>query len=244
MMNCLKIKSIKKIGKRKTYDLSVKDNHNFFLANKVLSHNSSKTQIAYQLAVNAGLTEEEGGLNGEVVWIDSEKSFVPERIIQIANERELDSDKILANIKYIRVYSTDHQMMAVDKVKELIANGSNIKLIIIDSIMALFRIDYQARGELAPRQQKLNKHLHTLMKLADIYNICVYTTNQVMARPDSFFGDPTTPIGGMVLSHALKTILYLRRGKAGTRVAKLVDSPNLPDGEVIFRISAKGVEDV
>lgn len=209
-----------------------------------ITGNSGKTAIAYQLAVNAIKPEDEGGLEGAVVWIDSEKSFIPDRVVEIAEHNGVDPVKALENIKYMRVYSTDHQMLAVDKVKELIKDGVNVKLIIVDSIMALFRVDYQARGELAVRQQKLNKHLSTLMKVADIYNICVYVTNQVMARPDSFFGDPRQAVGGFVLSHSLKTILFLRKGKQGSRVAKLVDSPILPDGETVFKITEKGIEDI
>ncbi|MBW2979131.1 DNA repair and recombination protein RadA, partial [Candidatus Woesearchaeota archaeon] len=92
--------------------------------------------------------------------------------------------------------------------------------------------------------QKLNKHMHVLMKLADKHNLAVYVTNQVMAKPDVFFGDPTEAIGGNVVAHNSAFRLYLRRGKKGTRVAKLVDSPNLPEGECVFIVTSKGIRDV
>ena len=110
--------------------------------------------------------------------------------------------------------------------------------------MAQFRSEYVGRGTLANRQQKLNKHLRTLMKLAEMNNIAVLVTNQVMQRPDILFGDPTAPVGGEIVAHASKTRLYLRKSKADTRVAKLVDSPSLPDGEAIFRVTENGIEDV
>lgn len=100
------------------------------------------------------------------------------------------------------------------------------------------------RGTLADRQQKLNKHLHALLRIAEKYNLAVYVTNQVMARPDVFFGDPTEAVGGHVLHHATTYRLYLRRGKKGTRVAKLVDAPALPEAEAIFQVTEEGIRDV
>jgi len=203
---------------------------------------SGKTAIAYQLAVNATLPIEEGGLDGDVIWIDSERAFNPERIIQICEARGYDKDKVLERIKYMKVYNFDHQDLVVSDIPNKINEGVNVKLVIIDSITSSIRAELQSRSTLAVRQQKLNRHLHALMKLADIYNFCVYVTNQVMARPDTFFGDPITPVGGNVLAHAASTILYIRRGKAGTRVAKLVDSPFLEDAEATFNITEKGIE--
>jgi len=119
-----------------------------------------------------------------------------------------------------------------------------IKLIIVDSIMGHFRSEFVGRVTLADRQQKLNKHLHVLLRIAMQYNIAVYFTNQVMAKPDTFFGDPTEAIGGHVVAHTSTVRLYLRRGKKGTRVAKLVDAPGMPDGEAMFMITGGGIKDV
>jgi DNA repair protein RadA len=119
----------------------------------------------------------------------------------------------------------------------------NIKLLIVDSVTSLFRSDYSGRGELAARQQKLNRHLHTLQRLSEVYNLAVYVTNQVMSRPDILFGDPTVPIGGHILAHQAGTRLYLRKSKGDTRIARLVDSPNLPEGETVFRITPEGIKD-
>ena len=115
---------------------------------------------------------------------------------------------------------------------------------IVDSLTSAFRGDYTGRGELAERQQKLNKHLHMLQRLSDMFNLAVYVTNEVIDRPDILFGDPTVPVGGNVLRHLSTYRVYLRRSKETRRIAKLVDSPNLPDGECVFQITEKGVEDV
>jgi len=119
----------------------------------------------------------------------------------------------------------------------------NIKLVIIDSLTSHFRADFMGRGELAGRQQKLNKHLHQLQRLADAYNLAIYITNQVMARPDILFGDPTAPVGGHILGHMSTYRMYLRRGKEGTRIARIIDAPNLIEGEAVFIITEGGIKD-
>ena len=86
--------------------------------------------------------------------------------------------------------------------------------------------------------------MSTLSKLADLHNLCVYVTNQVMSKPDQFFGDPTAAIGGHIVAHNSTFRMYLRKGKKGTRVAKLIDSPNLPDGECAYMVTTDALEDV
>jgi DNA repair protein RadA len=135
-------------------------------------------------------------------------------------------------------------MLLAEKVEELITQGLKVKLVIIDSLTAHFRAEFVGRGTLAERQQKLNKHMHTLAKLADMHSLCIYVTNQVMAKPDQFFGDPTEAIGGHIVAHNSTFRIYVRRGRKGTRVAKLVDAPNLPDAEAIFSIDDSGLKDV
>lgn len=203
---------------------------------------SSKTQVAFQLAVNVQLPPEQGGLGGSCLFLDTENTFRPERIKQIAETRGLDAGEILKNIHVARAYNADHQMLLADKANEVIEQ-KNIKIIIVDSLMSKFRSEYIGRGTLADRQQKINKHLHTLQKWADLYNIPVYVTNQVMANPGLLFGDPTTPVGGNIVGHQCTYRIYLRKSKDDKRIARLVDSPSLPDGECIFRVTEKGIED-
>ena len=207
-------------------------------------YGSGKTTLAHQLAVNVQLSVEKGGANGIAVWIDSESTLRPEFSKKLAKAQGLNPEEALKNFRGIRSFNSDHQMLLAEKVEDLIKEGLPIKLIIVDSLMGHFRSDFSGRGQLADRQQKLNKHMHALMKLATKYNIAVYVTNQVMARPDVFFGDPIEAIGGHVLAHASTYRLYLRRGKKGTRVAKLVDAPAMADGEAIFQILDSGIKDV
>ncbi len=207
------------------------------------SYGSGKTQLGLQLAVNAQLPLDKGGANGKAVWIDTEGTFRPERIKQIAESLGANSEKVLKNIFVARAFNSDHQILLIDKIGEMIKDGEPIKLVIIDSLTAHFRAEYAGRGTLADRQQKLNKYIHQLTRLAEQYNLAVYVTNQVMANPAVMFGDPTVAVGGNIVGHASTYRLYLRRGKKGSRVAKLIDSPNLPDNETIFFITKSGIRD-
>jgi len=203
---------------------------------------AGKTQITHQLSVNVQLPKEKGGLDGKALYIDTEGTFRPERIIQMATALDLDPDQVLENIMVGKAYNSDHQMLLAEKAEKLVVS-ENIKLVIVDSLMGHFRSEYVGRGTLADRQQKLNRHLSVLGKIADKNNLPVILTNQVMAQPGLLFGDPTAPIGGHILGHKSTFRIYLRKGKGEKRVAKLVDSPHLPDAECVFSISEKGVGD-
>jgi DNA repair protein RadA len=205
---------------------------------------SGKTQLALTIAVNVQLPKEQGGANGKAVYIDTEGTFRPERIRQIAESIGANSEKVLKNILVARAFNSDHQILLLDKITELIKEKQEpIKLVIIDSLTAHFRAEFAGRGQLADRQQKLNKYLHQLMKLAEQHNLTVYVTNQVMANPGMMFGDPTTAIGGNIVGHASTYRVYLRRGKQGSRVAKMIDAPNLPENESVFFVTPAGVRD-
>ncbi len=204
-------------------------------------YGSSKTQLAHQLAVNTIKMEP----NSYVVYIDTENTFRPERIIQFAKGAGLDPDEVLKKIKVARAYNSDHQMLLAEKVEDLIKKqGLTVRLIVVDSLTAHFRAEFVGRGTLADRQQKLNKHMHILSRVAATNNLCVYVTNQVMAKPDTFFGDPTEAIGGHIVAHNSVFRIYLRKGKKGSRVAKLVDAPNLCDGECQFIVTTPAIKDI
>jgi DNA repair protein RadA len=202
------------------------------------AYGSGKTQFGHMLACQAIKADPES----HVIYIDTENTFRPGRVYQFAQGLGLEPEKVLANIKVARAFNSDHQMLLVDKAEELIKQGLKVKLVVVDSLTAHFRAEFVGRGTLAERQQKLNKHMHALSKLADMYNLSVYVTNQVMAKPDMFFGDPTEAIGGNIVGHNSTYRVYLRRGKKGTRVAKLVDAPDLPDAECIVLVTETGIQ--
>lgn len=199
-----------------------------------------KTQIGHILAVNV-LKEDP---DAYAVYIDTENTFRPERIIQLAQGVGINPEDALNRIMVARAFNSDHQMLLVEKVDTLLTEQKKkVRLVVVDSLTAHFRAEFIGRGTLAERQQKLNRHMHMLSKLSSSHNLCVYVTNQVMAKPDQFFGDPTTAIGGHIVAHASTFRIYLRKGRKGTRVAKLIDAPNLPDGECVFEVIESGLKD-
>jgi len=208
---------------------------------------SGKTQIAHQLVVNVQLPPEEGGLNGSAIMIDTENTFRPERIKDMAEGVGLDFTEVLKNVHVARAYNSNHQILLVDKAKELADELKDtekpVRLLVIDSATAHFRSEYVGRGALSDRQQKINKHLHDALRFGDLNNAVVMITNQVQVRPDAFFGDPTRPIGGHIVGHTATFRLYLRKSKGEKRIARLVDSPNLPEGEAVFSVTKSGIRD-
>ncbi len=214
-------------------------------------YRTGKTQLCHQLCISAQVPSTLGGFNTDndspvnCIYIDTEGTFRPERIVSMTNRfgKDLDVSSILKNIQHGRAYNSDHQMVLVEKIIQDIGEN-NIKLVIVDSLIAHFRAEYVGRGTLAARQQKLNQHLHTLLKLAEVYNIAIIVTNQVHSQPDMFFGDPISPVGGHILAHASHTRVYLRKSKGERRIARIVDSPLLPESETVFAITSDGIVDI
>ncbi len=207
-------------------------------------YRTGKTQLMHQLCVNVQLSKEEGGISGKALYIDSEGTFRPERLIQMSEAKGLDYREVLKNVIYARAYSSDHQIMLIKDAMKIIIE-KNIKLIIVDSLISHFRAEFIGRGTLATRQQLLNLHLHDLLRLAEMYpELAVVITNQVQSKPDTFFGDPTKATGGNIIAHGATVRIYLRKGKGEQRVAKMIDAPNLPEGEAIFALTEGGIVDV
>ncbi|UCE13718.1 MAG: DNA repair and recombination protein RadA [Candidatus Heimdallarchaeota archaeon] len=212
---------------------------------------TGKTQLAHQLCVTCQLPPTLGGFNVDekkpisCVYIDTEGTFRPERIVAMANRfrNDLNVQTVLKHIFHGRAYNSDHQMVLVENVIKN-AQSKNNKLLIVDSLISHFRAEFIGRGTLAARQQKLNQHLHSLLKLAEMSNVAVIVTNQVHSQPDMFFGDPTMPVGGHVLAHVSHTRIYLRKSKGERRIARVVDSPLLPESETVFAITENGIVDV
>jgi DNA repair protein RadA len=231
---------------------------------------AGKSQVTHQMAVNVQLPSEYGGLEGSCIFIDSEDTFRPERIDDMVrglddeiiqatmDHREIEGspgdedamEELLADfldkIHVAKAFNSNHQILLAEKAKELASEHEDtewpVRLLCVDSLTAHFRAEYVGRGELAERQQKLNKHLHDLMRIGDLYNTAVLVTNQVASNPDSYFGDPTQPIGGNILGHTSTFRMYLRKSKGDKRIVRLVDAPNLADGEGVMRVQEAGLK--
>lgn len=207
---------------------------------------SGKTQLCHTLAVTAQLPIELGGGGGKCMYIDTEGTFRTERLIPIAKRFNLDEKTVMDNITYARAYNSDHQNKLLVEAAALMST-EKYSLLIVDSATALYRSDYYGRGELNTRQINLAKYLRSLLKLADIYQIAVLITNQVVATLDSgmgaFAADTKKPIGGNIIAHASTTRLSFRKGRGNTRICKIFDSPCLPESEATFALTEQGVAD-
>ena len=202
-----------------------------------------KTQLCHQLAVMAQLPIEQGGLGGDVAWIDTEGTFIPSRIDQICKARGYNTEEVLGHIHHGLALNAPHQKLLIEQLYSLCPEF-NIKLIIVDSMMGLLRSEYLGRGNLGARQDELKDMLLTLSKVARSTNTTVVYTNQVLDNPGVMYGNPEKATGGNVMGHAATTRLYLRKGRQGTRVCRVNKSPYLPENEAIFIITESGIEDV
>jgi DNA repair protein RadA len=204
-------------------------------------YGTGKTQICHTLCVLVNLDKSKGGLKAGALYIDTENTFRPERIASIAQARNLDPDRILDNILVAKAYNSAHQELIIEQTGPVI-DSNNIRLLIVDSAVAHYRAEFLGRATLAERQQKLNKFMHILLRIAETYAVAVVATNQIQSSPDSLFGDPFRPTGGHVVAHTSTYRVYLKRsGK--NRIARMVDSPYHPEREVLFTLSERGVED-
>ena len=202
---------------------------------------SGKTQICHTLCLNVQLPVEDGGLSAGAIYIDTENTFRPERLRDIAVERGMDPDEALSKIIVAKAFTSSHQELLVGELGKVIED-SNAKLVIVDSLMGHYRSEFLGRGTLATRQHRLNRFMHLLTRTAETRNVAVVMTNQVMSAPDAFFGDPTRPVGGHVVAHTSTYRLYLRKsGK--NRIAKMKDSPYHPEHEAVFTLNERGVDD-
>ena len=203
-----------------------------------------KSILCHQLAVNVQLPEEKGGQNGGALYIDTENTFRPEWIVRMANSLGMDPTETAKNIIYSEAFNSDHQILLLEKADKIIQE-SKVKLIIVDSLTAHFRSEYLGREMLAERQQKLNSHMHRLVRLSRAFNACAVVTNQVMSKPDQFFAMAVEAVGGHIVSHTSHTRVFLRRTASGpVRICRLVSSPYLPEGERIFKITEEGIKDI
>jgi len=204
---------------------------------------AGKTQICLMLSIMVQLPSEKGGLNGNVVYIDTEGTFIPERVFEMAKALGLDPHKTLGNVFLARAYNSSHQCLLIEHLSKFCPEN-NVKLVVVDSMIGHFRGEYIGRETLSERQQALNNQLHKLLRLTEAFNLPVVVTNQVQANPAQFFGDPNKPTGGNIMAHACTHRVYLRKGGKGTRIATIIDSPSLPESKVRFKITEKGIEDV
>src|ERR687891_1837839 len=215
---------------------------------------SGKSQICHTLCIAAQQLIEDNQHNdiknsnihstaGNIIFIDSENTFRADRIHQISEQRGLDPFPILEKIFHCRVYDSEQLEKVINDLDKSIEQY-NAKLAIIDSIISLHRAEFSGRGTLAERQQKLGKMLNKLRRCADVYNIPVIITNQVVSYPDGSQPGFSSmkAAGGNIVAHGSTYRIFLRKsGK--NRIATIFDSPSHPYEHVKFSISESGIQD-
>ncbi|KAI9894357.1 MAG: recombinase rad51 [Vezdaea aestivalis] len=208
---------------------------------------TGKSQICHTLAVTCQLPFENGGGEGKCLYIDSENTFRPVRLVSVAERFGLSAEEVLDNIAYARAYNTDHLQTLLNQASAMMME-TRFALLVVDSVTALYRSEFSGRGELAARQNHLSQTLRRLHRLADEFGIAVVITNQVVAQVDagpmSFNPDPKKPIGGNIIAHSSTTRLSLKKARGENRICKVYDSPSLPESDCQFAITEGGIADV
>jgi DNA repair protein RadA len=203
---------------------------------------TGKTQLCHTLCVIVQQERPAGGLGGKAIYIDTENTFRPERIASIADARGLDSRRTLENVIVAKAYNSAHQELIIEETGHVIEENK-IRLVIVDSAVAHYRAEFLGRATLSDRQQRLNKFMHILVRMAETYEVAVIVTNQVQTSPDVYFGEAIRPTGGNVVAHTSTYRIYLKRsGK--NRIARMVDSPYHAEREILFTLSEQGISDV
>ncbi|CZT22701.1 DNA repair protein RAD51 [Ramularia collo-cygni] len=208
---------------------------------------TGKSQICHTLAVTCQLPFDMGGGEGKCLYIDTEGTFRPVRLLSVATRYGLNGEEVLDNVAYARAYNSDHQLQLLNQAATMMTE-TRFSLLIVDSATSLYRTDFMGRGELSNRQTHLAKFMRILQRLADEFGIAVVITNQVVAQVDGgpsamFNPDPKKPIGGNIIAHASTTRLSLKKGRGETRICKIYDSPCLPESDCMFAITEEGIND-
>lgn len=203
-------------------------------------YGTGKTQICHTLCVTVQQSKAEDNIS-RALYIDTENTFRPERIASIASARKIDPRVALENVIVAKAYNSSHQEVIIQESPNVI-NLHNIKIMIVDSIVSHYRAEFLGRSLLSERQQRINRLLHILLRIAETCKIAVVITNQIQSSPDAIFGDPNKATGGNVMAHTSTYRLYLK--KAGkNRIARMVDSPYHLEREILFALNEQGIGD-
>lgn len=203
-------------------------------------YGTGKTQVCHTLCVTVQQSKAEDNIS-KALYIDTENTFRPERIASIASARKIDPSVALENVIVAKAYNSSHQEVIIQESPNVI-NLHNIKIMIVDSMVSHYRAEYLGRSVLSERQQRINRLLHILLRIAETCKIAVVITNQIQSSPDAIFGDPNKATGGNVMAHTSTYRLYLK--KAGkNRIARMVDSPYHSEREILFALNEQGIGD-
>ncbi len=200
---------------------------------------SGKTQWCHHLAVRSQLPLEQGGLEGRVLWLDSEASFKTNIIRANAIRWGLDPDVVLGNINVAPMALSSQIEDTFEQIQLLLAEGE-FKMLVIDSLTGLFRAEYRGIATLATRQQTINSLLNTMRRMGIATDAIFAYTNQVTTQISNYGGNAYAPAGGHVVSHASDYRFYAGKGTEGKRKLVLRDNAGVPEFSVEVHIGYGG----
>jgi DNA repair protein RadA len=197
---------------------------------------SGKTQLCHTLSVVMPS-------NYRVIYIDSEGSFRPERIKEIANARGFDFKQILQRILVTKALDIKQLESRIEAACSKIDSDNRIKLLIVDSIIYHYRAECAGRSKLPEKIQRLNKYMHLLLKTASSNAVAVVVTNhQTQSSVDGTY-NRVAPLGGNAMSYASKYRVHLEY-RSAYRHARLDLGPCPTQDDVSFAINKRGFTDV
>ena len=193
---------------------------------------SGKSNVALSLAVNVAKSDK------KVIYIDTEGGISIDRIKQISGE---DFSKVANNII---VFEPTNFLEQNDTIKSidvwLRKNHDDVDLIIVDSAVALYRVDDMKSSRL---NKELGKQMGILSKIARQYDVAVILTNQIYSSYDDEGNNDIKAVGGTILQYWSKAIIQLKRGDdINQRIATLKRHRSIPEGkQAIFSITSRGI---
>lgn len=219
-----------------------------------------KTQLCIQIACDAMIPEIFGGYSGAAVYIDTEGSFIPDRVFSIAQglsshittmcqhnnvqdihdiSANVTAEVIMKNIHYFRVFDYIEQLSAIRALPAFLENHPKVRIVIIDSVAFHFRrgfVDYALRARL------LKKMAQKLLAIAHKYNLAVVMSNQVTTKIATSTNTTSSfaPALGTSWAHACTNRIMLY-WNGNQRCARLLKSPHAKTDDIEFAVVHEGI---
>ncbi|KAM8797207.1 DNA repair protein RAD51 homolog 3 [Eudromia elegans] len=219
-----------------------------------------KTQLCMQLAVDVQIPECFGGLAGEAVFIDTEGSFMVDRVADIAAacvqhcqliaEAHQEEDylkaletfsleSILSHIYYFRCRDYIELLAQVYLLPDFLSEHSKVRLVVIDGIAFPFRHDFE---DLSLRTRLLNGLAQQLIIMANDHKAAVVLTNQMTTRIGQNHST-LVPALGESWGHAA-TVRLIFHWDNNQRLATLYKSPSQKESTIPYNVTPHGFRDV
>ncbi|KAI1903491.1 hypothetical protein AGOR_G00027740 [Albula goreensis] len=216
-----------------------------------------KTQLCIQLAVDVQIPLCFGGLGGQVVYIDTEGSFLVQRVVDMAKSavehcsqlaedteqrealKEFTVETILSNLFLFRCHDYVELLAEIYLLPNFLAQHPEVRLVVIDSIASPFRHGFE---DLSYRTRLLSGLAQRLIQMATLQSVAVVLTNQMTTKVASG-QSKLVPAFGESWGHAATQRIILH-WEGQQRLASLYKSPTYREATVRYQITGQGFRDV